>query len=544
VVLLAVGTLLARPIYHKFKAWRALNLTEKSIQALKNNDLRTATETAEAALQLWPNDVRVLRQAALVTERTSPLRALPLWQAAWVYYHDPADQRAYILDALNAGQVGAAAAELKDLQARDANNPQAWYVEARIYLALGQWPEAMATAKRAVDSGQAPDDAHVLYAVAAQFSPEATVRAEGMNYLLKLAQQNDDLGLRALRALANYQALPPADFELVSQHLLSHPLATREDKLLALRLRGRFPNANDDAIVQAARDLFPIDDPNSLVTIGQWLNTQGKYEQSLKLIDTQTALTRRDLFLIRLDAMAAQNEWKAIDDLLQKPNVPLQESLLLLFRARTQTELGAGAKADLAWDAVRLATADKPAELRDVAKYAAKLKLDDVARSAFQKLVDDPGQRRTAFENWVALERRGRHTAALHQVLVKMAAAYPNDPIVRNDLLYTGFLLGEADISQILAARQNAEKTPNQLANLITLALGYLRSQPPRPADAMALFDGLDIDWSAVDPSFQAVYIAVLRANGRTSQADALQKKLPSTNLLSEEADLLKTPAG
>jgi len=544
VLALVVGALAARPVYHKIKQWRALSLTEKSIQALKNNDLRGATEAAEAALQMWPNDLRVVRQAAIVTERTSPARALPLWQAAWFYYHNPADQRAYILDALNAGQVGAAASELKELQTRTANNPQDQYVESRIYLALGQWPDAMDAAKRAMDTGQGPESAQLVYALAAQMSTDEALRTREMDYLRKLTQQSDDLGLQALRALATYQALPPADADLVAQCLLAHPLATRDDKLLALRLRGKFPNANDDEILQTARDLFPDNDPNSLVTLGQWLNNQAKYEQALKLVDTQTAFTRKDLFLIRLDAMAALDQWAAIDELLQRPNVPLPESLLLMFRARTQTELHRGAKADLAWDAVRLATANKPAELRDVAKYAAKLKLDDVARSAYQKLVDDPEQRRQAFENWVGLERRGLHTSALHQVLMKMAAAYPNDPVVRNDALYTGFLLGEADISQILAARQNVEKTPNQLANLITLALGYLRSQPPRAADALKLFDGLDINWPVVDPSFQAVYIAVLRANGRVTEADALQKKLATGNLLSEETNLLATPVG
>jgi len=538
-LLLIAGALLAKPVYHRFKLWRALQLTEASAEALRGNDLRTAREKAEAAIELYPADAQVERQAALVTAQSSQLNSLPFWYAAWQISHDPADHREFILAALQARQFNLAAEQLKQLQAEDPASPLTAYVEARVDYALSHFPEAMAAAKRAMDSGQAPDRAHLVYALAAQNSPDPKIRADGIDYLRQLGTRTDSLGLAALVELGNFDGITPADQALVAQLLLKHPLAGRDDKLLALRLGSHVPGANDDAILQTARELYPVNDPAGLVEIGRWLNTQHKYAETLKLIDSTTAQTRRDLFQIRLDAMAAEGQWAAINKVLQQPNLPLPEDIRLLFRARTLSALQLNGEADNAWDAAKLALINEPEKLRDFAEYASKVGKDDVARSVYQRLVQDLGQRRNAYEKWVQLERRGRHTSALHQVLLKMAADYPEDPAVINDLVYTGFLLGQSDDQSILLARKNVEQFPNLLVFRTTLGLGYLRAN--RAAEALALFDGLDVDWNTAPATMQVAYIATLRANGHLAEAAALEKNLSRQNLLPEEAALLDT---
>jgi hypothetical protein len=536
-VVLVAAALLAQPAYDHFKLWRALQLTEASAQALRANDLDLAREKAQVALQLWPFDPRVLRQAAIINGLSDPRHAIFLWLGAWKLSHDPADLREVVLAALASNELAFAAEQFTALQTLDPKNPLTWLVQARLDLALYEWPEALAAAQRVLDSGQAPDDAHFVYAQATQLSPDPEIRAKGLEHLRLLSTRSDLLGLRALRVLANYPGNNPVQIEELARLLEQHPLAQRDDKLLALTLRGRLPGANDTALEDSARGLFPANDPDSLVTLGHWLMSQGKYSEVLELIDTKTAFQRKDLFLIRLDAMAVLKQWAAIKEVLQRPDPPIEEEIRLLFEARTLTELGEGLRADLAWDRVRLAVANDPKKLRDVAAYAAKLNLDDVARAAYKDLITDLEQRRGAFEQWVALERREQKTEALHDVLVNMAQYYPSDPVVRNDVLYTGFLLSPPTDAQLDSARQQVEQYPTLLSYRITLALGYLRAH--QPAAALHVFEGLPINWSQDNVSWRAIFGAVLRANGLEADARELRKIIPNDELLAEELELL-----
>jgi hypothetical protein len=537
VVVLIVLALLAGPAYDRFKLWRALQLTEASAQALRADNLPLATEKAQVALQLYPGDARVLRQAAQVNTRLDPRRALPLWYGTWRLSHDPADLREVVLSAIAGSELQFAAEQFKILQTDDPNNPLTWLTEAQLDLALYKWPEALAAAQRVLKSNQVPDDAHFIYLQATQLSQEPDIKAQGIAHLRLLSTRSDELGLRALRALANFPGNDPYQIADLAQRLQDHPLADRNDKLLALALRGRLPGADDQALETSARELFPANDPSSLVTLGHWLMSQGKYPAVLELIDSQTAFERQDLFLIRIDAMAELKQWAAIKEVLQQSDPPIPEELRLLFLARTLTELGEGARADLAWDQVRLAVANQPVKLANVAAYAAKLGLDDIARSSYQSLINDLDQRRSAFEQWVALERREQHTEALHQVLTTMAQYYPSDPVVRNDVLYTGFLLDPATDAQLDEARKQVQQYPALLSYRITLALGFLRSN--QPAAALTVFEGLPINWSLVNPSWRAIFAAVLRANGLEDDAKALRNLTPGDQLLPEEAELL-----
>jgi tetratricopeptide (TPR) repeat protein len=462
---------------------------------------------------------------------------LSLWVGAWKLSHQPSDLREVILGALQLGDLAFATDQFSILQTADPKNPLTWLTEAQLDLALGDWSAALAASQRVLQGSPVPDDAHFVYAQATQSSPDPKVRTAGVEHLRLLSTRSDLLGLRALRALANFPGNDPFQIQDLAQRLQSHPLATRDDKLLALTIRGRLPGADDAALENAARELFPANDPDSLVDVGHWLMRQGKYTEVLDLIDTKTAFTRKDLFLIRLDAMALLKQWAAIREILERPNTPIDDEIRLLFEARTLTELGLGPRSEVAWERLRLAVVNQPAKLRDIAIYADRLGLDDIARNAYKSLIDDLDERRFAFEQWVALERREQHTDALHNLLVTMARYYPSDPAVRNDVLYTGFLLSPATAEQLDSARKLVAQYPRLLSYRITLALGFFSAG--QPAAALNVFEGLPINWSTVNPSWRAIFSAVLRANGLAADADALKNLTPAASLLPEELVLL-----
>ncbi len=543
VVLLVVAALAAKPVYHWVNRWRALQSVEASIQAQRTGDAKTAIEKAQTAMHLWPYDASVVRQMAMAVSTSSPTAALPFWQKAWSMSHDLGDLRNFVETAIDAGNFPLAVDELTQLQKLDANNAGTWKLVARIRLSQNNVPEALDALKKVMASPGGPADARLLYAQTELFSADPATRADGLDYLRMLAARTDEFGLRALRALVNDANLPTADYDSIAKRMLAHPQASRDDKLAALRLEGLEPGADEDTLVKTALGLFPNNDADGLVTVARWLRINGRPGAALKIIDPAASLKRQSLFNERILAMADLRQWTAMNDLLNQPNLPLQKENLLLLQALTLSQLGQGVQTDLAWERIHNEVADQPKKLLDVAIYAIHFGLDDIARPALQSVMEAPEQRRVACEQLVQLERRDHHTEALHDVLAKMAGYYPQDLVVRNDLLYTGFLLGEVEPEELAAAQKLVADNPHMLSFRFTLAEGLLADN--KPVDALQVFSDLaDSTMPTNYNHWNAVYVAVLRANGQLKKADYMENFVKPGDLLIEEQKLLDVPLG
>jgi len=540
VVLLALAGLVARPVYHWVNRWRALQSVEASAQAQRAGDSKTAYEKAQTALNLWPYDARVFRQMATVVSAMDPAAALPYWQKTWSMSYDPVDLRAFVDTAVNAANFPLAVDLLTQLQKLDPNSVETWKLVARIRLSQNNVPEALAALKNVLANSAAPEDTHLLYAQTSLFSTDQDEYTAGLNYLLTLSERTDDFGLRALRSLANDPRLPPTDYADVTRKLLAHPQANLDDKLAALRLEGEEPGIDEDTLVKAARDLFPPNNPDALVNVARWLRATGRPAAALKILDSATAMTRQDMFLVRIDAMADLGQWAAVEELLNQPDLPLPKENQLLLQALTMTKLNRGDRADLAWERLHNEIADQPKKQLDVALRAIHFGLDDIARPMLQAIISDPDTRRAACEQLVMLERRAKNTEALHSVLGQMASFYPQDVVVHNDYLYTGFLLGQTGPEQVAAAQSLVTDNPHILSFRFTLAEGLLTAN--RPVDALQVFSDLaESTWPTAYNHWNAVYIAVLRANGQLKKADWLENYVKQDDLLLEEEKLLLT---
>ncbi len=300
------------------------------------------------------------------------------------------------------------------------------------------------------------------------------------------------------------------------------------------------------------RDLFPANDINALAEVGTWLIKQNRNNAVLKLIDPESALKRRDLFLIRAGAMANLGQWEAVGKLLQDPKIPISEDLKALFDVRVLVALHKDAEADITWKRLVNDLRNQPAKLLDIAFYARKLGLDDYARPALEELTNVAEQRRAAYVELVALEHLAHNTKAIFTDLTDMAKYYPNDVVVQNDLRYIGFLLGDTGAEKISGARDLAAKSPEMLSFRVTLAAGLL--QAGRPADALHAFDGIAAgNWPrpvmlsglhALNEGndWNAVYVGVMRANGQRAEADRVEATVQPEYLLPEERNFLLIP--
>lgn len=487
-------------------------------------------------------DAEVARTAAIVYGLIDPPRAVAFWKEAYELSGERSDLVSTVRSAVVAREFDTAEEFIGELKALGPPFGEVLFQEARLRLLQGRVAEAIVVARRSLKEDGAPDDAPFLFIQLTQYAQDPAVRAEGIEYLRNLARSPDAIGLRALRSMGDFPENTPEELLEVINALRAHPEYSREDLLYALKLEMRLPDASAKANLRKAETLFDADDAGELTEFGRWLNLQHRYGQTIEIISEKEALTRKDLFLVWADALAALNQWDTIERVLADPRVPLDRYLLLLFRARVYLETGQRDRADFAWSRAVLQVANDPEKLWFLENYARKLGLFDQAREALERLTQLPSARRKAFERLVQLEQREGSVRTLRDTLKRMNVAYPRDLSVKNDLAYANLLLNENITQSVEAAEELVNDGSPYLANRVTLALAYYRMG--QPARALEVLEPLEVDWSQARSGFRAVYAAILRANGRGADANALLVDLDLPSLLKEEQDLLGQTRG
>lgn len=528
----------ARPTMRAFKHWRAEHLIETAKEEDAAGNLQAAFEKAYTAYQLAPHDPDISRYTAEIITRVSPGEALPFWVTLSDATLLPDDFYQTAALALKLGKLNTAENFLNRLKETEAASIRTLLLEAQL-LALNQrFDEAAAIAGRVIQMPDAPEDAHLFYVKLSQLSSRASERSSGVTHLRALATQPNEEGLTAIRNLATYPGNNKQDTQLLVEQLKKHPLATPQDKVLALSLAQKIGEADPNMVFSKAEELFLKASPDEMVELGRWLNEQGAYNKTAHCIPMAEAMKRYDLFLIWADAMAITKQWSLLEQALSSPNVPIDEFLRHLFLARTAEAQKKASLATHEWDRAFAEAGKDPEKLWFLIRYAIRLDHFKEATKGLAILSTIPSQARNAWETWVDTCLLKNNTQELITVLKNMAEVYPRDNAVENDLRYTQALIAPLHDKALARSQILVAENPNILAYRMTLALALLREN--NKTDALKLLEGLDVPWADVKPGWRAVYAGILRANGRNALADLMVNNLPTVKLLPEEMVLAK----
>ena len=495
--------LVARPIYHKTKEWRANALVKKANKFSSEGALPEALEKGRVAYALCPHNANVVRTIAKLYEKTDRERAMVFWKKTVELSGKNEDRKALIYAALASNNISLANQELSILKQSDPKSKDTRLAEARVLASQGLWTQARDVLSPIIPEAHELPREDVLFVV---------------KVLLTSPQKEDHQTIISL--------------------LNDYPDATVNDKLLSLQIKHQLESpSHQPDILKEALHLVPSKEEKDLLLLGRWLNRQEMSEKTLQLIDKNQAIKRQDLFLVWLDAMAMEKRWKEIGEILREPHIPLENYLKLLFQARVYQEIHQTSRTELTWDRLRLKVANDPKKLMFIAYYATRLGLYSEARACYEKLTTNPITMRQAYRSWILLEEQNHHTKDLQKVLHKMQEAYPQEEAIQNDLLYINLLLKENIAVSVKEAEKRVQTTPQYLAYRITLALGYLRED--KSNKALSLLEGLAIDWNKVRAGWRVVGAAVFQANGREELANALLQGVDPNELFSEERKLV-----
>ena len=539
VIGLAAG-FLAKPAYREFKYWRAKQLAEGARELMQDTKtLQEAWEQAQAAHELAPDRSLIVRTLAEIYERVDAERAFPFWeQAVALSDGDAGDRKALARVALVTERILIAREQLNALASADFRDVETLRLRAQLLTKEGKIEEAVKVAREAVGLDPDSPDTHFLYLNLSQISRNPETQAAGLTHLWSLSERSDEVGLHALRNLALNSNLKTEEARSVVERLESHPLAKQKGRLLALELKLRFGTERFKAVIDEAKSLFALHKPEDLATLGRWFNSQRLYRETIELIGPETARSRQDVFLVRLDALAILERWREIEQVLEEPRIPLQEHIRHLFEMRAFLKLGEARRAGIAWDRSLLAAGRDAERLWYAADYTSRLRLDENTREALERLIEIPSAMRKAFERLLQLNQKRGETEGVRDVYARMITVYPKEPAVVNDLAYLNLLLNQEIEESLSSARRMVDENPLYLAHRITLAFAYWRLGDAKAA--LNVFEGLTLDWSTAQTRHRVVFSTILKANGYEQEATTILQGIDPEFLLPEERELFQ----
>jgi hypothetical protein len=253
------------------------------------------------------------------------------------------------------------------------------------------------------------------------------------------------------------------------------------------------------------------------------------------LVTEEEALKSREIFLKYIDGLGARGDWAQVDRLLGHPSLPIQPIETALYRAHASQKENQARIAALQWEqAIELAGSNAAALLR-VADYARRAGADKISEQACRKVIECGGEsRRQGFEGLLRL--RGNDLPGAFEVLSEMAAAYPSDLTVQNDLTYSALLLNKSPKNAVAGAEALVKQRPELLACRTTLALAWLKAGSA--GKAKAAMEAAGSDWRRFRPYQMAVYAAACGAAGDANQAMEIASNIDAGSLKREEREL------
>jgi len=535
-----IAWLAAPPLYREIKARRALHLMEKSEAAASNGKIEESINTMRQAVLMAPGNEEVFRRVRVLNASFGDPASLNAIAATMMDGQANTDEILVVAEqSIKSGQKTLARTAVDKLTT--AASPRKTVAEIKLLDAEGRRSEALALAKKSL-AGLEPADADKIKLATAEVML-ADDPATSQTLLLGLAAKPSPEGLAAARILANHQLSKPKTAGLTPSKaadiLAAHPLKSPDDLLLAADLRIlEDPSSKRTVISELKKQRAKAPDADALA-FARWLNRRMAHSDTIEFVGRERAIGSQDWLLVYLDALAAQNQWSDVFNILDAEQVAgLSESIRLLFLARSASESGEKEKADAAWDEMQTGLAfEKPEVAAFVASYAMRVGERDQALRAYTTMSN---RKETALEGYLGLIRCWPSNAPASELLpvyTDFVETFPAISEAHTDLAYLKLLTKTATRRTAAEALEIYNKQPSSLAAISVAALGMLRTGDFARADA--LYNGKVIAWSTAPAPWKNIRAAVLHSLGRKDEAESLLSGVDRNTLRPEERALL-----
>jgi hypothetical protein len=552
----------ARPARNAIRAWQSRKHAERALAFIDEQKWSNARDEATAAYQLRPNEPEALRAVARLLSRIGQIDGLEFWKKlSSIESLTIEDLRDEARIALKGNDLATANDAVQRLL-----NDHSHKDTVVDYLLAAEVATRRHDYRTTTDYDQqvlANPDATRAEQLRAVLSLDTIVRSGGRilvddpkridQRLLALASGDDQASLDALTALAQRALAPdgnitgdlPMPLPDFITKIKNHPKAAIASHLMANDLEIAQDKNKLEQIQQRAVDRWKDSSTEDVAMLGAWLYRQGQYQRELEVISLNRAVQTRELFLERIDALAALQRWNEITKLLESERYPLDPVIQSMYLALACAKQGAQISANNNWQRAIENAAGDLSKLLTLASFAERNGFGAVAATAYDAAVAVSPKSLNAQLGRLRAMRANGDTRKIYSVVQELLKIWPNDPNLQNDEMYLRLLLlprGSAPNSTELrsiqaAAEKLVTEQPNSFPHRTVLALALLRQN--QPYTALSVYRNLAVARSAVTPSTIAIRAAVLQACGQTDEAKAEAAKVQGDKLLPEEKELI-----
>ncbi len=538
-LLAAILFLFVLPRIPAVRSWRSEQLAREAIKAMETGDWPLAQTKTIASFQLDPKNPAALRSAAKLNMAAGMPQALIFYRALVATGHATGEDRIHYSEALlREASYSAFLQEIAEAGKQLPDDPRIQLLLANYAFSAGDWSAVGKILTPLLSSATLPlslktPAAEMLLAV-----PVPESRRLAAEWVLGISSTKNPDSARLLDTLLSTSDIPQD---------LRNRATTAVEKIPGRRFEGRIQSAtahlrahpgDREQVFQSL--LKEANSPDDRRALASFFVRTGENQRALDLLPLATARTRKDSFLVWLDATAGLGRWDDVLNALKSGTVPLEPALYNLFVARCQEALGRQDVAESYFERAAETPTEDRALLFYLAGYFNQQHRLPLAEIVLRRLAGDPLASRKAYESLVNLHRIRGNSKELLDVLEEMTERWPKDPAVANDVNYL-LLLQERDIARTLErSRRLLEENPGLFPLKITHALALLRTG--RATEGLELFANSEIQFGQLLPGQKAVFAALLKANGREDTAEAVRNGLKNSALLPEENALIAEP--
>jgi hypothetical protein len=556
----------APPIGGAIKAWQSRRVAREAFGLMDQKRWNEANAKARDAYLLRPSEPESWRAIARLLSGTGQGTAALEWWKKLDEQHRLTiqDRRDFAGAALASGDLPAAARQIDVLLAQADPAPIDILFAGQLAVRRSDAVLAVDYAERVMVDKRAKSyeilSAAIL--VLSVTKPESPPHIAAWKRIEDLARDPKNVAsLDALVFLAQQQSLAPsrltgetplslgpgksADQPVttmglpeIADALEKHPDARPQHKLLALQLRAQHDPALTDQYVADAVERFGNADDETFAALAAWLNGVGRARKTLELLPLDRAVKRQDLFLQRINALAALERWDEVKQVLTSERFPLDPVFQHMYLATARARLGEAAAVTNEWNRA-LEAANTPEKLLVLANYGEQNHANDIADGAYSAAIKLAPMNRTAYAGRLRAALASDHTSEAQAVAAEIVQLWPDDAAARNQDAYLRLLLGASDGAAEAAEREAkvlvAQEPWNWTARA-TLGLACLRLD--RKKDALAAIREPRVT-GVEPPGALAVRAAILAVNGYEEGARGDARNLGTEHLLPEERALI-----
>jgi predicted Zn-dependent protease len=526
-----------------YRKWQPERLARQGREFLEKGDYRSASLSAQRALQINNRDIPSTRLMAELYEKSNAPDAV-LWRKRVVELQPGVtkDIFAWAADALRFGQPAIAAQALSTVPESDRRSADYHKFAGAAAIGMGKLKEAETHFAEAVKLDPRNELCQYNYATLQVQSSKADVRAAGEKTLERLCA-SETYHTVARRSLVSYlvstnrlaDALPRA------REQQADPAAAFRDRIAYLDiLRGTNSSEFAPYLEKVRADsAAKADDAAALIG---WMRANGMMAGAIDWAKDfpPEMLSTPQVGRALAECHLANKDWPALQALLKGANWRAIEYLRLTLLARALKEQGDANGFRAQWGAACSAAMKR----RDVTKQLIQLATDwgweDQARELCWEVARDPAAPRWAIDLLYRHYQAKRDTRGLFQVASRLVELEPANDAARNNLAMFSLLLKTNVDRAFGIARELYAKDPANPSYVSTYAYAlHLRGKSD---EALRIMSSLTMQ-QLEDPATAAYYGVLLAANGAPKDAAKFLELAKKGNLLPEEKELVNGAA-